>query len=80
MVGACGVALIVGSYAAVQLGRLEARSTRNSGANALGAALVLVSLAVDFNLSAALIEGFWLVISVVGLLRVRRARDREETS
>jgi hypothetical protein len=30
---------------------------------------VLVSLTVDFNLSAAVVEGFWLLISLIGMAR-----------
>ncbi len=45
-----------------------------------GPALVLVSLRYDFNQSAALVESFWLVISLLGLiLRVRR-RSPEQPS
>ena len=35
----------------------------------IGAALVLVSLIEDFNLGAMLIESFWLLVSVYGLMR-----------
>jgi hypothetical protein len=36
----------------------------------LGASLILYSLTVDFNLSAFLIEAFWLLISCLGMARV----------
>lgn len=47
--------------------------------NALGAALVIISLCFDFNLSAFVIEAFWVVISLVGIgrwWRKRQARRR----
>lgn len=72
LAGAAGVAAILGAYALLQAGRLSAADPRYSLLNAAGAAGVLVSLAVDFNLSAFLVEFFWLVLSVAGWLRARR--------
>jgi hypothetical protein len=37
--------------------------------NAVGAFLVMVSLLFDFNLAAFLMEAFWFLISLFGLLR-----------
>ena len=74
--GAVGVAAIAGSYLLLQLGRLDPRSPAYSGANALGAALVLLSLVYRFNLAAFLVEAFWLGASLFGLARsVRRRRE-----
>lgn len=74
--GGIGVALIVVAYFLLQIGRLEPRGIWYSVVNAVGAALILVSLTQDFNLSAALIEGFWLVISLfgIGLFLARRRK------
>ena len=65
--GNLGVLLIIGSYFWMQIGRISGQSPLYSLVNAIGAALVLVSLYYDFNLSAALIESFWLLISLLGL-------------
>lgn len=74
LLGNAGVLLIIGSYFWLQIGRTSGRSTTYSTVNAIGATLILVSLYFDFNLSAALIEGFWLVISLLGLaLGMRKA-------
>jgi predicted small integral membrane protein len=72
VIGAAGVVCIVGSYALLQARRLRADAVRYSLLNAVGASLILVSLAVDFNAAAALVEGFWLLISLWGLLRAWR--------
>ena len=72
--GAVGVFLIVGTYLFLQTGRIVASEIKYSVLNALGASLVLVSLSFDFNLSAALVEGFWLAISVYGMVRAWRER------
>ena len=73
-IGLIGVGCIVGSYLALQMGRLAPTALRYSLLNALGAALVLVSLAFEFNAAAALVEAFWLAISLFGLLRAWRLR------
>ena len=74
ILGALGVALVVGSYFLVQIGRLSTEAWAYSVANGLGAALILYSLYFEFNFSAFLIEFFWLVISIIGLVRYFRRR------
>ena len=70
-IGNIGVALILLAYLLLQLQKLDAHDARYSLMNGFGAAFVLVSLYSDFNLSAAVIQVFWLVISGVGLYRAR---------
>ena len=65
--GNLGVLLIIVSYFWMQIGRISGQSPVYSLVNALGAALVLISLYYEFNLSAALVESFWLLISLLGL-------------
>lgn len=72
IVGTMGVFLIVGTYFLLQIGKIQSESLRYSVNNAVGAALILFSLYFEFNLSAFLIEFFWLVISVIGLVRYFR--------
>lgn len=76
VVGATGVGAIVITYFLLQSGRLAAHSLAYSGLNALGAALILVSLAREFNLAAAVVEAFWLLISLYGVARSLRQRAR----
>jgi hypothetical protein len=52
----------------MQLGRISGQNVAYSLANAFGAALILVSLYYDFNLSAVVIEIFWLAISLMGVV------------
>ena len=71
-IGNLGVVLILGSYLLVQLRRVQAAGLANVIANGIGAACVLYSLLFDFNLSAFIIEAVWLLISLVGLVRILR--------
>ena len=66
--GSLGVLIIVAAYLWLQIGRIAGQNVVFSGANLLGSILILVSLYFDFNFSAALIEIFWIVISLFGLV------------
>jgi hypothetical protein len=68
-VGNVGVAIIVGTYLWLQLGRLDGAGLAYALLNAAGASLVVVSLLFDFNLSAFVVEVFWVLISLVGVAR-----------
>ena len=77
VVGVAGVLMILAAYAAATLGKLDVKGAISLFANFLGAALILLSLSVDFNLSAVLMEGSWALVSLIGLARlllVRRPR------
>ncbi len=72
--GILGAALVVVAYFANQQGWLASEDWRFPAANFVGACLILVSLSIDWNLPAAVIEGFWAAISVYGLVRHRLGR------
>jgi hypothetical protein len=74
LLGNAGVGLILLTYLLMQTGRLDARGLRYSLANAVGASLVVLSLSVDFNLSAFIVEAFWVLISLYGIARALRQR------
>lgn len=69
LIGNLGVFLIVGSYFWMQLGRISGQSVVYALVNAAGAAFILVSLYFNFNLSAVVVEVFWLAISLMGAFR-----------
>jgi len=68
-VGNLGVALIIGAYLLLQLERIRSDNLWYSIANLVGAALIIISLIVNFNLSAFIIEAFWVAISLIGIWR-----------
>ena len=61
-------------YAMLQLGKISAERPAFSAFNALGAVFILVSLTYEFNLSAALMESVWLVVSLYGLWKALSGR------
>ena len=69
VIGTIGVTLIVLAYLLLTLGKLSRKTLAYSVLNALGAILIIVSLRVDFNFAALLIETFWLGISIYGIYK-----------
>jgi multisubunit Na+/H+ antiporter MnhB subunit len=69
LVGNIGVAILIITYLMLQLNKLSSDSLAYSGLNAAGAGLIVISLLFDFNLSALLMEVFWVLISFVGIYR-----------
>jgi hypothetical protein len=73
-VGNVGVIVLMITYLMLQLNRLRSDDLSYSLLNAIGASLIVVSLLVNFNLSALLMEVFWVLISFVGIYRYFRLR------
>ena len=71
--GNVGVAMMVFAYWLLQMGKLRINDVSYSLTNAIGAVLVLISLLYSFNLSAFLVETFWLLISLFGLIKFLRS-------
>ena len=67
VLGNIGVFLIILTYFLLQIRKLSSESLLYSVLNALGASLIVVSLLFDFNLSAFIVEAFWVIISVIGI-------------
>ena len=72
-VGNIGVLLLMTAYLLLQLNKLS-NGLVYSVINALGAALIVASLLNNFNLSAFIIEVFWILISFVGIFRHLRSK------
>jgi hypothetical protein len=69
LIGNVGVLLMVVAYLLLQLEKLSGSALSYLALNAIGAALVIVSLRYSFNFSAFLMEAFWLLISLFGLTK-----------
>jgi len=78
LVGATGVAILIGAYLLLQRGRLRGSDRAYYAANAAGAGLVMISLVFDFNLAAFVVEAFWLLISLLGVLGAGRGANRAD--
>ena len=69
LVGNIGVLLMVVAYLLLQLEKLSSSALSYLLLNAVGAMMVMISLMFRFNLSAFLMEAFWLLISLYGLAK-----------
>ena len=79
-VGNIGVVVLVVTYLMLQLNKLSSDGLAYSALNALGAGLIAFTLLFNFNLSALIIEVFWVLISFVGIYRYFRLKAlRSET-
>lgn len=75
-VGNVGVVILMIAYLLLQLNKLS-NGLLYSSLNAIGAGLIVISLLVNFNLSAFLMEVFWVLISFVGIFKHLRSKPLE---
>ena len=69
LAGNIGVLMMVVAYLLLQLEKVSGSAVSYLLLNAMGAVLVILSLLYHFNLSAFLMEVFWLLISLYGLAK-----------
>jgi len=81
IVGTIGVVLIIVAYAAVQTRRMKSEQLSYSVINLVGAVMILISLRYTFNLASFVIEVFWILISIWGIvLWIRNRPDATSAS
>lgn len=76
ILGTVGVAIIILTYVLLQVGRITSNEIAYSLLNAVGAALILISLYYSFNFPSFIVEFFWLLISLFGLVRYYAVRGK----
>lgn len=69
IIGSVGVATIILTYVLLQIERIKSDSLLYSILNAVGASLIIFSLFFNFNFSAFIVEFFWVLISVFGIVK-----------
>jgi hypothetical protein len=75
VIGIVGSAVMVAAYAYSNMTRQLDLMLFNA-ANLMGAALLITSLTVHFNLAAMIMEIVWAAIALIGLAKALRARAR----
>ena len=78
IIGLTGSALFIGAFAYANVAKQLNKVWFNL-ANLVGAILLLVSLSVNFNLAAFVLEAAWGTIAAVGLAMAVRAKIRERS-
>lgn len=67
--GSIGVGIIIVTYVLLQIGKIKSESLLYSVLNAVGATLIIISLLFNFNFSAFIVEFFWVLISIYGIVK-----------
>jgi hypothetical protein len=75
IIGLCGSAIFIGAFAYANISPSMDKLLFNI-LNLIGAVLLLVSLSVNFNLAAAVLEGAWACIALAGLVTALNARRK----
>ena len=69
ILGTVGVMMILACYFLIQIGRISSERLAFSVINGIGASFILVSLYFEFNFASVLMEGAWVLISLIGIVR-----------
>ncbi|MGW7682758.1 CBU_0592 family membrane protein [Kribbella sp. NPDC054772] len=69
-----GALTILVAFAAAQAGRLQQRTVTYQLLNLLGSGVLAAIAAVQLSWGFLLLEGSWAVISLIGLIGLRRGR------
>jgi hypothetical protein len=69
IVGSVGVGVIILTYVLLQVEKLRSTALLYSLLNGVGAALILISLFYSFNFPSFIVEFFWLLISLFGIVK-----------
>lgn len=75
LIGLTGVALLIVTYALLQLDRIDPKGFWYSFNNLMVAILVTVSLIYTPNLASIVIEVFWFLISLYGVVMFYKRKD-----
>lgn len=69
IIGSIGVFIIILTFVLLQVGKVRSEQLIYSVLNAVGASLIVFSLFFNFNFSAFIVEFFWILISIFGIIK-----------
>ena len=75
IIGLLGVAIVLAAYGLLSSGRLKADEARYQWLNVVGTVCILISLTGQWNLASFVANAAWLMIGLVGLVRIYRKRS-----
>ncbi|MCZ4272353.1 hypothetical protein [Maritalea porphyrae] len=79
-VGSFGTLMVVLAYFLTQMRTMSATDLAFPVINLVGSLLIGASLYVNFNLASALIEFFWIIISILGIIQYFRHAPKGTSS
>ncbi len=75
-IGNIGVFFIILGYLLLQTNKINSTDIKYSLLNIVGASLVIISLMENFNMSAFIIEAFWVAISFIGIYNYLKNKSK----
>jgi len=75
LVGSIGTLIVTAAYFATQMRYLNSDDLLFPAANLIGSLFMAYSLVFAFNLASALMEVFWILISVAGIVNYLRRKN-----
>jgi hypothetical protein len=79
-IGVAGFGLYVLNYTLLTVHKVSSHQIRYFILNLFAASMVLIGLISAFNLASALIQGFWIVISIVAItIRIRNPETEDDS-
>lgn len=78
LIGFLGMVFVVVAYFLLQTERQEITSWTYQVLNLIGAILLLISLFVHFNLGSFIIEIFWIIITLYGMYKNLKVKEKDE--
>jgi len=76
-VGSAGALVVVAAYFATQMRMMNSDDLAFPVLNLAGSILIVYSLFENFNLASMLIESFWILISMIGIVQYLRLRGEK---
>lgn len=76
IIGLCGSVIFIGAFGYANVSPSMDKVLFNA-LNLVGAALLLISLSVHFNLAAVVLEAAWACIALAGLVSALNARRKK---
>ena len=80
LIGFVGMLFLVYAYFLLQANKIDNSSLKFQLLNLCGAILLLISLCVHFNLGSFVIEIFWIVITIYGIVKNIKEKKKAKIS
>jgi len=77
--GFVGMLFVVIAYLFLQINKYTIKSLEYQLLNLIGAILLLISLFVHFNLGSFIIEVFWIIITIYGIVVNLKDKKNDKT-
>ncbi|MDX1974177.1 MAG: hypothetical protein SFT92_00720 [Rickettsiales bacterium] len=75
LIGIAGTLCFLSAYFLLQYGKLLHTGLAYLGLNLAGAILLMISLSIDWNLPAFLLEAAWALISIYGIYKYHSTKS-----